>query len=89
MQSLKDFLSVMCVPSFAGTIQFTLLRSLDFEIGNPVVGKLLDIKDWNEKYLAMQEDSVKAGRITSAAMYFLHFQVCRLDPTVNAVKSHS
>jgi hypothetical protein len=39
--------------------------------------------------LAQQEDSVKAGRITSAAMYFLHFQVCRLDPTVNAVKSHS
>ncbi|CAK9197262.1 unnamed protein product [Sphagnum troendelagicum] len=35
--------------------------------------------------LAQQEDSVKAGRITSAAMYFLHFQVCRLDPTVNAL----
>lgn len=32
-----------------------------------------------------QEDSEKAGRVTSAGMYFLHFQVYRMDSTVNAV----
>ncbi|KAG0594239.1 hypothetical protein M758_UG060200 [Ceratodon purpureus] len=37
--------------------------------------------------LALQEDSVKTGKVTSAGMYFLHFQVYRLDSTVNAVKS--
>jgi hypothetical protein len=35
--------------------------------------------------LALQEDSVKCGRATCAGMYFLHFQVYKLDPTVNAV----
>jgi hypothetical protein len=35
--------------------------------------------------LELQEDSVKTGKLTSAGMYFLHFQVYRLDPTVNAV----
>eukprot|EP00246_Nothoceros_aenigmaticus_P017001 TRINITY_DN801_c0_g1_i1.p1 TRINITY_DN801_c0_g1~~TRINITY_DN801_c0_g1_i1.p1 ORF type:complete len:416 (+),score=110.93 TRINITY_DN801_c0_g1_i1:487-1734(+) len=35
--------------------------------------------------LALQEDSVKAGKATSAGMFFLHFQVYRLDPTVNAL----
>lgn len=35
--------------------------------------------------LALQEDSVKTGKVTSAGMYFLHFQVYRLDPTVNAL----
>eukprot|EP00252_Welwitschia_mirabilis_P012185 TRINITY_DN2708_c0_g2_i1.p1 TRINITY_DN2708_c0_g2~~TRINITY_DN2708_c0_g2_i1.p1 ORF type:complete len:392 (-),score=103.23 TRINITY_DN2708_c0_g2_i1:145-1320(-) len=33
--------------------------------------------------LALQEDSEKAGKITAAGMYFLHFQVYRLDSTVN------
>ena len=33
----------------------------------------------------MQEDSEKTGKVTSAGMYFLHFQVYRLDSTVNAV----
>lgn len=32
-----------------------------------------------------QEDSEKAGKVTSAGMYFLHFQVYRMDSTVNAV----
>ncbi|XP_073393364.1 chaperone protein dnaJ 15 isoform X2 [Physcomitrium patens] len=35
--------------------------------------------------LALQEDSVKTGKVTSAGMYFLHFQVYRLDPTINAL----
>ncbi|KAL7001114.1 Chaperone protein dnaJ 15 [Sarracenia purpurea var. burkii] len=35
--------------------------------------------------LALQEDSEKAGKITSAGMYFLHFQVYRMDSTVNAL----
>jgi hypothetical protein len=35
--------------------------------------------------LALQEDSVKTGKVTSAGFYFLHFQVYRLDPTVNAL----
>lgn len=33
----------------------------------------------------MQEDSEKSGKVTSAGMYFLHFQVYRMDSTVNAV----
>ncbi|KAI9088553.1 hypothetical protein K1719_029667 [Acacia pycnantha] len=35
--------------------------------------------------LALQEDSEKTGRVSSAGMYFLHFQVYRLDSTVNAL----
>lgn len=35
--------------------------------------------------LSLQEDSAKAGSITSAGMYFLHFQMYRLDTTVNAM----
>ncbi|XP_010265076.1 PREDICTED: chaperone protein dnaJ 15 isoform X2 [Nelumbo nucifera] len=35
--------------------------------------------------LALQEDSEKTGRVTSAGMYFLHFQVYRMDSTVNAL----
>lgn len=35
--------------------------------------------------LALQEDSNKTGRVTSAGMYFLHFQVYRLDMTLNAL----
>lgn len=35
--------------------------------------------------LALQEDSEKAGKITAAGMYFLHFQVYRMDSTVNAL----
>ncbi|CAO2828485.1 unnamed protein product [Amaranthus hypochondriacus] len=34
--------------------------------------------------LALQEDSEKTGKVTSAGMYFLHFQVYRLNSTVNA-----
>lgn len=33
----------------------------------------------------MQEDSEKTGKVTSAGMYFLHFQVYRMDSTVNAL----
>ncbi|KAF3771561.1 Chaperone protein dnaJ 15 [Nymphaea thermarum] len=32
-----------------------------------------------------KEDSEKAGKVTSAGMYFLHFQVYRLDSTLNAL----
>lgn len=32
-----------------------------------------------------QEDSQITGEITSAGMYFLHFQVYRLNPAVNTV----
>ncbi|XP_077242878.1 chaperone protein dnaJ 15-like [Tasmannia lanceolata] len=35
--------------------------------------------------LALQEDSEKTGKSTSAGMYFLHFQVYRMDSTVNAL----
>ncbi|WVZ70558.1 hypothetical protein U9M48_019217 [Paspalum notatum var. saurae] len=35
--------------------------------------------------LALQEDSQKTGKMTSAGMYFLHFQVYRMDSTVNAL----
>ncbi|EFJ30011.1 hypothetical protein SELMODRAFT_170493 [Selaginella moellendorffii] len=35
--------------------------------------------------LALQEDSTKTGKVTSAGMYFLHFQVYRLDTTMNAL----
>ncbi|PWA86480.1 DnaJ domain-containing protein [Artemisia annua] len=35
--------------------------------------------------LALQEDSEKTGKLTSAGMYFLHFQVYRMDTSVNAL----
>ncbi|KAF5751910.1 hypothetical protein HS088_TW02G00929 [Tripterygium wilfordii] len=35
--------------------------------------------------LALQEESEKTGKVTSAGMYFLHFQVYRLDTTLNAL----
>ncbi|XP_077253259.1 chaperone protein dnaJ 15-like [Tasmannia lanceolata] len=35
--------------------------------------------------LALQEDSEKTGKVTSAGMYFLHFQVYRLDSSMNAL----
>eukprot|EP00268_Persea_americana_P021750 TRINITY_DN2165_c0_g1_i1.p1 TRINITY_DN2165_c0_g1~~TRINITY_DN2165_c0_g1_i1.p1 ORF type:complete len:409 (-),score=87.32 TRINITY_DN2165_c0_g1_i1:318-1544(-) len=35
--------------------------------------------------LALQEDSEKTGKVTSAGMYFLHFQVYRLDSAMNAL----
>ncbi|ESQ28431.1 hypothetical protein EUTSA_v10018637mg [Eutrema salsugineum] len=35
--------------------------------------------------LALQEESEKTGKLTSAGMYFLHFQVYRMDSTVNAL----
>jgi curved DNA-binding protein CbpA len=43
-------------------------------------------QDANASYgLALQEDSEKTGKVTSAGMYFLHFQVYRMDSTVNAL----
>lgn len=43
-------------------------------------------QDVNGGYgLALQEDSEKTGKATSAGMYFLHFQVYRMDTTVNAL----
>nr|DAD35395.1 TPA_asm: hypothetical protein HUJ06_006035 [Nelumbo nucifera] len=35
--------------------------------------------------LVLQEDSEKTGKVTSAGMYFLHFQVYRMDSTVNVL----
>ncbi|KAL8534050.1 hypothetical protein ACS0TY_010172 [Phlomoides rotata] len=35
--------------------------------------------------LALQEDSSKAGKVTSAGMYFLGFPVYRMDPTQSSV----
>ncbi|KAF8053227.1 hypothetical protein N665_1446s0001 [Sinapis alba] len=35
--------------------------------------------------LALQEESEKTGKVTSAGMYFLHFQVYRMDSTINAL----
>ncbi|XP_022727217.1 chaperone protein dnaJ 15-like isoform X1 [Durio zibethinus] len=35
--------------------------------------------------VCLQEDSEKTGKVTSAGMYFLHFQVYRMDSTVNAL----
>ncbi|XP_047332533.1 chaperone protein dnaJ 15-like [Impatiens glandulifera] len=43
-------------------------------------------QDVNGGYgLALQEDSEKTGKVTSAGMYFLHFQVYRMDSTLNAL----
>ncbi|XP_028084580.1 chaperone protein dnaJ 15-like [Camellia sinensis] len=35
--------------------------------------------------VSSKEDSEKTGKVTSAGMYFLHFQVYRMDSTVNAL----
>ncbi|KAJ6854125.1 chaperone protein dnaJ 15 [Iris pallida] len=35
--------------------------------------------------LALQEDSEKTGKVTSAGMYFLHFQVYRMESAINAL----
>ncbi|KAK1321317.1 Chaperone protein dnaJ 15 [Acorus calamus] len=35
--------------------------------------------------LALQEECEKTGKATTAGMYFLHFQVYRMDSTLNAV----
>eukprot|EP00850_Spirogloea_muscicola_P022725 SM000308S11835 [mRNA] locus=s308:52843:56001:- [translate_table: standard] len=36
--------------------------------------------------MALQENSVKSGRQTAAGFFFVHFQVYRLDPSVNALE---
>eukprot|EP01018_Ginkgo_biloba_P021787 Gb_03293 [translate_table: standard] len=36
--------------------------------------------------LSLQEDSVKAGKVTSAGMYFLHFQCYRLHPVSSTLE---
>ena len=36
---------------------------------------------------SIQEDSTKIGSVSCAGMYFLHFQVYRIDATVNAVSN--
>ncbi|CAI9761965.1 unnamed protein product [Fraxinus pennsylvanica] len=41
----------------------------------------------NEGYgLVLQEDSEKTGKVTSAGMYFLHFQVYKMDSTLAMAK---
>lgn len=44
-----------------------------------------DQEDTGGLELSLQEDSVKTGSITCAGMYFLHFQVYRMDTAVNAM----
>ena len=36
---------------------------------------------------SIQEDSTRIGSVSCAGMYFLHFQVYRIDATVNAVSN--
>eukprot|EP00850_Spirogloea_muscicola_P006757 SM000032S12141 [mRNA] locus=s32:704055:707223:- [translate_table: standard] len=36
--------------------------------------------------MALQENSVRCGRQTAAGFFFVHFQVYRLDPSVNALE---
>ncbi|KAG6512605.1 hypothetical protein ZIOFF_030730 [Zingiber officinale] len=48
--------------------------------------KLLYFEEANGSYdLALQEDSEKTGKATSAGMYFLHFQVYHMDSVVNTL----
>ncbi|XLS50402.1 hypothetical protein HN51_011079, partial [Arachis hypogaea] len=43
-------------------------------------------QDANGGYgLALQEDSEKTGKVTSIGMYFLHFQVHKMDSTMNVL----
>ncbi|XP_042388506.1 chaperone protein dnaJ 15-like [Zingiber officinale] len=48
--------------------------------------KLLYFEEANGSYdLSLQEDSEKTGKMTSAGMYFLHFQVYHMDSVVNTL----
>ncbi|KAI7997310.1 Chaperone protein dnaJ 15 [Camellia lanceoleosa] len=42
---------------------------------------VIDVLTWYE----LEEDSEKTGKVTSAGMYFLHFQVHRMNSTLNAL----
>ncbi|KAG5067968.1 hypothetical protein AAZX31_01G034600 [Glycine max] len=44
-----------------------------------------DQEDNSGLSLALQEDSAKTGKVTSAGMYFLGFPVYRLDQTMNSI----
>ncbi|KAK9027654.1 hypothetical protein V6N11_067479 [Hibiscus sabdariffa] len=44
-----------------------------------------DLEENGGLSLALQEDSAKTGKVTSAGMYFLGFPVYRLDQTINSV----
>ncbi|MCE3051719.1 hypothetical protein HAX54_050587 [Datura stramonium] len=57
-----------------GTVN-TMFAALFSKLGVPIKTRLQ----------ILQEDSEKAGKVTSAGMYFLHFQVYRMDSTVNAL----
>ncbi|KAG6506708.1 hypothetical protein ZIOFF_032035 [Zingiber officinale] len=47
---------------------------------------LLYFEEANGSYdLSLQEDSEKTGKMTSAGMYFLHFQVYHMDSVVNTL----
>ncbi|XP_022873594.1 chaperone protein dnaJ 15-like [Olea europaea var. sylvestris] len=46
---------------------------------------LLESEESREDERHIQEDSEKTGNVTSAGMYFLHFQVYRMDSTINAL----
>lgn len=36
-------------------------------------------------FMHLQEESEKTGKVTSAGLYFLHFQVYKMDSSTNAV----
>ncbi|XP_021804170.1 chaperone protein dnaJ 15-like, partial [Prunus avium] len=44
-----------------------------------------EFRKYDHYCLSVQEDSEKTGKATSAGMYFLHFQVYRMDSTLNAL----
>eukprot|EP01018_Ginkgo_biloba_P004021 Gb_19967 [translate_table: standard] len=75
------------------TITIRLLTSLNEDDPNKIVtirpltlGRPTSDKKANGEYrLALQEGSGKVGKVTDAEINFLHFQVYRLDPTVNVL----
>ncbi|KAG5022788.1 hypothetical protein JHK82_018695 [Glycine max] len=64
-----------------GTVN-TMFTALFSKMGVPI--KTTISANVLEEALNGTEDSEKTGKVTSAGMYFLHFQVYRMDSTVNA-----
>ncbi|KAH1242182.1 Chaperone protein dnaJ 15 [Glycine max] len=65
-----------------GTVN-TMFTALFSKMGVPI--KTTISANVLEEALNGTEDSEKTGKVTSAGMYFLHFQVYRMDSTVNAL----
>ena len=65
----------MYICSYAGLLTIATTYNICFSIsGNLVLHSI-------------QEDSTRIGSVSCAGMYFLHFQVYRIDATVNAVST--